>query len=87
MLLSFGISHHNVLMPTLPLSNCSSRQYSTIGAVHSSAASRQPGPFVLSRPEVGNLERMHHRISNKDKKKHVAQGNSEQYVEEWLKLN
>jgi len=37
-----------------PLPNSSSREHSTIRTVHSPAIPRQPGPLVLSRPQVGD---------------------------------
>ena len=39
-----------------PLPNSNSREYSTIRTVHSPAVPRQPRPFVLSRPQVRDLE-------------------------------
>ena len=50
--------HTTICPPPIysPLPNSNSREYSTIRTVHSPAAPRQPGPFVLSRPQVRDLE-------------------------------
>jgi hypothetical protein len=52
-----GLSQHN--MPASiysPLPNSNSREYSTIRTVNSPAVPRQPGPLVLGRSQVGDLE-------------------------------